>query len=89
MRPDGHRYVRSYRVTGDALRWALWERQGGRNRRVGTATTAEGYLRFLGFEGDEFARHVASEQSARISGPSALPSPPAAPDEVNAATAST
>jgi hypothetical protein len=40
----GHRYIRS---NPDRTSWALWEHDGTRYRRVGTARTVEGYLRFL------------------------------------------
>lgn len=51
-KPDGYRYVRQY-VTparGPIERWALYEKQGGRARRVGTATSEREYRAFLGLE---------------------------------------
>jgi hypothetical protein len=49
MRADGYRYVRSYRSAPDRPwdRWALWEIQGGRARRVGTARTEDDKRAFL------------------------------------------
>lgn len=44
---EGYRYVRAYRIYG-VERWALWERQNGKMRRVGTAHTEQDYRRFLG-----------------------------------------
>ena len=43
---NGTRYIRAYRTKG-GLRYALWDRVGGRNKRVGTATTEDQYRRFL------------------------------------------
>jgi len=54
-RIEGYRYVREY-STKAGLRFALWERQNGRMRRVGTAKSEEEYLRFLHFTEDQIAR---------------------------------
>jgi hypothetical protein len=40
----GHRYVRS---NAGRTTWALWEHDGTRYRRVGTARNVEDYIRFL------------------------------------------
>ena len=44
---NGYRYVRGYRVKDGSERYALWERQNGRARRIGTALSKGEYLRFL------------------------------------------
>lgn len=46
MRDDGYRYVRQYEVQ-QGSRWALWQCENGRYRRVGTATSVMGYRLFL------------------------------------------
>ena len=43
---DGYRYVRSH-GWGPARRWAAWERQRGRMRRVGTLTCDAHVTAFL------------------------------------------
>lgn len=48
-RQEGYRYVRAYRIYG-VWRWALWERQQGKMRRVGTAHTEQDCRRFLGLD---------------------------------------
>jgi hypothetical protein len=45
--PDGHRWIRGYR-TGSGQRYALWEQQNGRPKRVGTASTHREANAFLG-----------------------------------------
>ena len=49
IRPEGYRYVRSYRSAGARTwdRWALWEVRDGRARRVGTARSEDEYRAFL------------------------------------------
>lgn len=55
-KPDGYRYVRSdprtwaerRRGIFTGERWALWEVQQGRARRVGTARSVQAYRAFLG-----------------------------------------
>lgn len=44
---DGYRYTRSYRLKSGEQRWQLWERQDGRVRRVGTATSETDANEFL------------------------------------------
>jgi hypothetical protein len=58
MANDGYRYVRQYRVTNGSVRWALYERQAVRARRVGTAHTALAYLQFLRISGELLARSL-------------------------------
>lgn len=55
---EGYRYVRGYRVKDGSGRWALWERQRGRARRVGTTLTRRGYMEFLGLPSDMIDRSV-------------------------------
>lgn len=49
MKPEGYRYVRSYRPPRSfvGMRWALYEVRDGRARRVGTAECEADYLAFL------------------------------------------
>ena len=61
---EGHRYVRSYRVSGYVQRWALYETQHGKARRVGTARTALAYLTFLRITGDLLVRCLRHEAPA-------------------------
>jgi hypothetical protein len=49
-RTKGHRYIR---VSDNRKSWALWEHDGERYRRVGTARTVEEYIRFLFNNADE------------------------------------
>lgn len=53
-RDKGYRYVRTMFIgpRKNVETWALWENDGERMRRVGTARTAEEYLRFI-CRGDE------------------------------------
>ena len=60
MKPDGYRYVRRYN-TRKGFRWALWERQAGRARRVGTALTWQDYYRFLRIDPTTSAAIYANE----------------------------
>jgi hypothetical protein len=46
-RPDGHRWIRAYRVSGGE-RYALWEQRDGKPKRVGTARTHREVNAFLG-----------------------------------------
>jgi hypothetical protein len=50
-KPDGHRWIRGYRRdarVGGGQRYALWEQQHGKPRRVGTARTRREANDFLG-----------------------------------------
>lgn len=47
-KPDGYRYIREYRTKADERRWQLWEVQGGKARRVGTAERPRAADEFLG-----------------------------------------
>jgi hypothetical protein len=45
--PDGHRWIRGYRA-GGGQRYALWEQQNGKPKRVGTTHTRREVNAFLG-----------------------------------------
>lgn len=57
----GYRYVRAYRwpKDGGTWRYALWEHDGERCRRVGTAYTEADYLTHLGLPADFHTRDEA------------------------------